>query len=139
MTLNSSLAGSKTKLHKAMTSILEHSAITNNVLDLELYYIQVALLWIQIVAAPEDIGITQDQLEQAYDWVNEEITRTSSTHENLRSIFVLLISAKGKKIMERLKIRSHHRDLIEYFGVMMTNPKEHKNRMEQVRNDDKPY
>ena len=135
MTFNPSLTEPQARLRTAMASILERSAITNHVLDLELYYIQVALLWIQVVAAPEDIGISQNQLEQAYDWINEEITSSSNSRKNLRSIFILLLSSEGKKTMKRLKIKSHHRDLIKYFGVMMTDPEEHKKRMQQARSD----
>lgn len=123
------------QVQSIMQAIADRSKLTERLMDVDLYHLQIALLWIQIAISPRDLGIEETQLEAAHLYINRELKRTSSKYQNLHQIFVFLTSDAGQEAIVRLKIKSYHRNLIDYFGIMITNPKEHKRRMLKAREE----
>lgn len=118
-----------------MRSLLQESGPINGVLDLGLYRVQIALLWIQITLDPEIIGIQEQDLEALHDLINAKLLQTPNIAQDLLAIFTFLVSADGQQAMLRLKVSSDHRELLDYFGTMIVHPVEHKRRMQAAREE----
>lgn len=122
-------------LEQAMGSLLQESGPIEGVLDLDLYRVQIALLWIQITLDPEIIGVRAQDLETLHDLVNAELLQTPNIAQDLLAIFAFLVSVDGQQAMLRLKVGSHQRELLDYFGTMIVHPVEHKRRMQAAREE----
>ncbi len=124
---------SRQLIHQVMAQMLEQSKVTERILDPDLYHVQISLLWIQLTVSPEQFGLTDNHLEAACRFVNQNMKASLGHCRNLDEIFVFLLSDAGQKAMNRLKISSYQKDLIDYFGVMITDPQEHQRRISAVR------
>ena len=120
-------------LQMILDQIRSQSEIASGVLDLDLYRVQVALFWIQIAATPEEIGATESDLEAIYAHLNEAVQPVLGQGQTLREVFAYLLGGDGEAGMKRLKLKTYQQDLIEYFGTLITDPDEHRRRMQAAR------
>lgn len=125
----------QTYLQTVLNQLSSQSEVASGVLDLDLYQIQIALLWIQITAAPEDINASEDDLEAICDYMNDAIQAVLGEGYKLRQVFAYLGTHDGDMAMQRLKLKSYQKDLIDYFGTMITDPDEHQRRMRAARSE----
>lgn len=120
-------------LQSGMVAVRQQSELADGILDLDLYRMNMALMWIQITADPNSVGVDGEDLESLHDLLNKELLVMPGVEQDLTGIFSFVLSDAGKQAMTRLKVPRYQRELLEYFGILITDPDEHKSRMQVAR------
>lgn len=120
-------------LQMILDQIKSQSEVASGILDLDLYKVQIALLWIQLTATPEEMGATEGDLRATCSFVNKTIQAVLGEGCELHQVFAYLGTNDGDRAMQRLKLTSYQKDLIDYFGTMINDPEEHQRRMLAAR------
>jgi hypothetical protein len=114
--------------------IRERSTVADRFIDRNLYQVYIATLWSNVVLAPEDVGLLEDDLEALHDVVIEEIQDAVGPKTSLHSIFEFIASKEGERAMAEARLNQSHKDLLTYFASMILDPSGHKKFMDEIRN-----
>jgi hypothetical protein len=112
----------------------ERAAVAEGILDRNLYRILVSTLWVNVVLAPDDAGLAENQLEPLHDVLNHRIESVLGAGETLTGCFRFLNSRPGGEAMKAARLPEHHRDMLLYFASMILDPDGHRRWMDEIRN-----
>ncbi|MBK80886.1 MAG: hypothetical protein CMQ43_08230 [Gammaproteobacteria bacterium] len=118
-----------------MDDLAARAAVTDHMLDRDIYRILVATLWVNVVLAPEDAGLEERQLETLHDVINARIEPVLGAGESLRSCFRYLNGRDGERAMKEARLPPNHRDMLLYFASIILDPEGHRRWMDAIRND----
>ena len=113
--------------------IVDRSTVTDKFVDRNLYQICVATLWANVVLNPEDVGISEHDLESLFEVVNAEVTGVLGSDNDLKSCFRFINGKLGETAMKEAQLTKNHKDLLLYFSSMMLDPDGHRQWMADVR------
>ena len=113
--------------------IVDRSTVTDKFVDRNLYQICVATLWANVVLNPEDVGISEHDLESLFEVVNAEVTGVLGSENDLKSCFRFINGKLGETAMKEAQLTKNHKDLLLYFSSMMLDPEGHRQWMADVR------
>ncbi len=125
----------ETQFAPVMEDLARRAAVTDHVLDRDVYRILVATLWVNVVLAPEDAGLEADDLEALHDVINARIGPVLGTGETLRSCFRYLNGRDGERAMKEARLPPNHRDMLLYFASIILDPEGHRRWMDTLRDD----
>ncbi len=100
--------------------IRERSTVADRFIDKDLYRVYIATLWSNVVLSPEEVGLSEDDLEDLHD-------------ESLHTVFKFISSKDGERAMAEARLTQSHKDLLQYFASMILDPSGHKKFMDQIR------
>ena len=115
------------------TDIRERSTVTDRFLDRDLYRVYIATLWSNVVLSPEDVGLTDLDLEELHDVLLLELADALGPDESLHSVFKFITSKDGERAMGEARLTQSHKDLLQYFASMILDPDGHRRYMDFVR------
>lgn len=128
----------KAKLEERFAPILadlaQRAAVTDRLVDKDVYRILVSTLWVNVVLDPYEAGLSEQHLEPLHDVLNQRIGGVLGEHESLTSCFRYLNSKAGAEAMQAARLTPEHRDMLLYFASIILDPDGHKRWMEEVRN-----
>ena len=106
-------------------------------IDKNFFQVSVATLWANVVLSPEDTGITEDDLPNLHDVLNEEIASVLGPDEDLKTVFRFISSKDGEKTMVEARLNQTHKDLLLYFSSMILDPEGHRKWADELKEKQK--
>ena len=116
----------KEAFEPVLTELREKAAVAASFIDKNFFQVSVATLWANVVLSPEDTGITEDDLPNLHDVLNEEIASVLGPDEDLKTVFRFISSKDGEKTMVEARLNQTHKDLLLYFSSMILDPEGHR-------------
>ena len=116
----------KEAFEPVLTELREKAAVATSFIDKNFFQVSVATLWANVVLSPEDTGITEDDLPNLHDVLNEEIASVLGPDEDLKTVFRFISSKDGEKTMVEARLNQTHKDLLLYFSSMILDPEGHR-------------
>ena len=113
--------------------IRSRSTVAERFIDRDLYRVYIATLWSNVVLSPEDVGLSEEDLEDLHDILLEEISDAIGPHDSLHPVFKFISSKDGERAMGEARLTQSHKDLLQYFASMILDPDGHKKFMDQIR------
>jgi len=124
------------ELEYAFTPVLEdienRSQVAERFIDRNLYQIYIATLWSNVVMNPSEVGLTEDQLPDLHDLLNQRIASVLGEGAGLHSCFSFINSKVGERAMADASLTQTHKELLLYFASMILDPEGHKRWMAEV-------
>jgi hypothetical protein len=100
--------------------------VAGSFVDKDLYRVNIATLWANIVLNPSDAGLTDTALEPLHDYLNQMIEPVLGRGQTLTDCFRFLNSKAGEQAMERCHLTTTHRQMLLYFCSMILDPEGHR-------------
>lgn len=116
----------------------QRAAVADAIIDRSLYQILVCTLWVNVVLAPEDIGLEEAQLEPLHDVLNRRIAAVLGADASLKQCFRYLGSKAGEQAMAAARVTANHKDMLLYFASIILDPDGHRRWMDEIRNRPTP-
>ena len=116
----------KEAFEPVLTELREKAAVATSFIDKNFFQVSVASLWANVVLSPEDTGITEDDLPNLHDVLNEEIASVLGPDQDLKTVFRFISSKDGEKTMVEARLNQTHKDLLLYFSSMILDPEGHR-------------
>ena len=113
--------------------IRERSTVVERFIDRDLYRVYVATLWSNVVLSPEEVGLTEEDLEDLHDILIAEISDAIGPQDSLHPLFQFITSKDGERAMGEARLTQSHKDLLQYFASMILDPEGHKKFMSDIR------
>jgi hypothetical protein len=113
--------------------IRDRSSVVERFIDRDLYRVYVATLWSNVVLSPEEVGLSEEDLEDLHDILIAEISDAIGPHDSLHPLFQFISSKDGERAMGEARLTQSHKDLLQYFASMILDPDGHKKFMEDIR------
>ena len=113
--------------------IRERSTVVERFIDRDLYRVYVATLWSNVVLSPEEVGLTEEDLEDLHDILIAEISDAIGPQDSLHPLFQFITSKDGERAMGEARLTQSHKDLLQYFASMILDPDGHKKFMSDIR------
>ncbi|MFM8356740.1 MAG: hypothetical protein ACKOBM_17825 [Gammaproteobacteria bacterium] len=132
------LAAYDARFGPALRDLERKALITDHLVDKSVYRILVATLWVNVVLDPDDVGLTEDELEPLHDLINRYVTGVLGADQDLTACFRWLNGKAGEQAMREAHLTEHHRDLLLYFASMILDPEGHRRWMTEVAEKAKP-
>ena len=82
---------------------------------------------------PENLDMTEADLEGAYKVIEREAENRLGGKDALVDAFRFLTTKDGERCMEKAKLRKSHKEMLLYFASMMVDPERHKQYMTEIR------
>ncbi len=123
----------KALFEPALNQIAERASVAGRFVHRDVYRLYVATLWANVVLAPEDAGIVEDDLEGLSLMLDAEIERVLGSGNDLKSCFAFVNGRKGQAAMDEARLTQNHKDLLLYFSSLILDPEGHRKWTESVR------
>ena len=127
----------KEAFEPVLTELREKAAVATSFIDKNFFQVSVATLWANVVLSPEDTGITEDDLPNLHDVLNEEIAKVLGPGEDLKTVFRFISSKDGEKTMVEARLNQTHKDLLLYFSSMILDPGGHRKWADELKEKQK--
>ena len=127
----------KEAFEPVLTELREKAAVATSFIDKNFFQVSVATLWANVVLSPEDTGITEDDLPNLHDVLNEEIANVLGPHEDLKTVFRFISSKDGEKTMVEARLNQTHKDLLLNFSSMILDPEGHRKWADELKEKQK--
>ena len=127
----------KEAFEPVLTELREKAAVATSFIDKNFFQVSVATLWANVVLSPEDTGITEGDLPNLHDVLNEEIASVLGPHEDLKTVFRFISSKDGEKTMVEARLNQTHKDLLLYFSSMILDPEGHRKWADELKEKQK--
>ena len=127
----------KEAFEPVLTELREKAAVATSFIDKNFFQVSVATLWANVVLSPEDTGITEDDLPNLHDVLNEEIASVLGPDEDLKTVFRFISSKDGEKTMVEARLNQTHKDLLLYFSSMILDPEGHRKWADELKEKQK--
>jgi hypothetical protein len=106
---------------------IEHRcSVAGAFVDKDLYRVNIATLWANLVLNPADAGLTDDDMEPLHDYLNEVIAPVLGREQTLTECFRFINSKAGEQAMDRCHLTTTHRQMLLYFCSMILDPAGHR-------------
>lgn len=127
----------KEAFEPVLNELREKAAVAASFIDKNFFQVSVATLWANVVLSPEDTGITEDDLPNLHDVLNEEIASVLGPDEDLKTVFRFISSKDGEKTMVEARLNQTHKDLLLYFSSMILDPEGHRKWADELKEKQK--
>ena len=127
----------KEAFEPVLAELREKAAVAASFIDKNFFQVSVATLWANVVLSPEDTGITEDDLPNLHDVLNEEIASVLGPDEDLKTVFRFISSKDGEKTMVEARLNQTHKDLLLYFSSMILDPEGHRKWADELKEKQK--
>jgi hypothetical protein len=109
-----------------LREIERRCSVAGSFVDKDLYRVNLATLWANIVLNPNDAGLTEAALEPLHDYLNDMIEPVLGRGQTLTDCFRFINSKAGEQAMERCHLTTTHRQMLLYFCSMILDPDGHR-------------
>ncbi|MBV1906633.1 MAG: hypothetical protein KUG75_11180 [Pseudomonadales bacterium] len=114
-----------------LTKIFEDCQVTDSFIDREMYQINIATVWTNVVLKPDSIGLSENDLETVHNIFDEYAKIALGEENSLKGCFRFINAKAGEQAMKRCKVNQNHKDMLLYFCSMILDPEGHERWMEE--------
>jgi hypothetical protein len=100
--------------------------VAGSFVDKDLFRVNIATLWANIVLDPAEAGLTDEDMEPLHDFLNQSIEPVLGRGETLTECFRFINSKAGELAMDRCHLTTTHRQMLLYFCSMILDPAGHR-------------
>ena len=123
------------RLAPVIAQMEKNASVADSFIDKQRYSVFLGTLWSNLVLEPEQLDLTVDDLEIAFEVLNENAKKVLGGEDPITDSFRFISSPEGEKSLERFKITKNHRDLLAYFSSMILDPDGHKKWMKKFKEE----
>jgi len=116
-----------------LREIERRCSVAGSFVDKDLYRVNLATLWANLVMDPADADLTEDALEPLHDFLNQAMEPVLGRGQTLTECFRFINSKAGDETLQRSHVTQAHRDLLHYFCSMILDPEGHKRWREEIK------
>ncbi len=116
-----------------LEDVIERATIAERLIDRDLYRVLVTTVWANVVLDPDAVGISEAELEDVHDIVNEQVAQVLGGGNTLTECFRYISSKPGEKAMAAARLTQNHKDLLLYFASMILDPEGHQRWTDSIR------
>ena len=109
-----------------LNEIERRCSVAGSFVDKDLYRVNLATLWANLVLDPSDADLTEDALEPLHDFLNQAMESVLGRGQTLTECFRFINSRAGEQAMERCHLTTTHRQMLLYFCSMILDPEGHQ-------------
>ena len=109
-----------------LREIERRCSVAGSFVDKDLYRVNLATLWANLVMDPGDADLTEDALEPLHDFLNQAMEPVLGRGQTLTECFRFINSKAGEQAMERCHLTTTHRQMLLYFCSMILDPEGHQ-------------
>jgi hypothetical protein len=109
-----------------LREIERRCSVAGSFVDKDLYRVNLATLWANLVMDPGDADLTEDALEPLHDFLNQAIEPVLGRGQTLTECFRFINSKAGEQAMDRCHPTTTHRQMLLYFCSMILDPAGHE-------------
>tara|TARA_R110002072_G_scaffold7773_5_gene41544 strand:+ start:23189 stop:23575 length:387 start_codon:yes stop_codon:yes gene_type:complete len=109
----------RSRFQPAIQEIINASGVDDQFFDKDRFRVYVATIWGNAVLEPERSGITEADLPDLHDFLNDEIDELLGSPNTVTGCYEYLTSKKGEDAMTRLQVTKQHREFIHYFARLI--------------------
>lgn len=125
------------KFRSVFDDIRDRSTVVDRFIDRDLYRVYMATLWSNVVLSPEEVGLSEEDLEDLHDILLIEMSDAIGAQDSLHPLFQFISSKDGERAMAEARLTQTHKDLLQYFASMILDPDGHKKFMADIREKQK--
>jgi len=125
------------KFRSVFDDIRDRSTVVDRFIDRDLYRVYMATLWSNVVLSPEEVGLSEEDLEDLHDMLLIEMSDAIGAQDSLHPLFQFISSKDGERAMAEARLTQTHKDLLQYFASMILDPDGHKKFMADIREKQK--
>ena len=125
-TAQKSYAEIQSIFEQVLGSVVTDSTVADAFIDRELYQINLATIWTNVVLKPQDAGLETTDLETAHSVFNDHVTSILGLGSSLKDCFSFLNTKAGGHAMQRCRLTQMHKDMLWYFCSMILDPEGHE-------------
>lgn len=125
------------KFRSVFDDIRDRSTVVDRFIDRDLYRVYMATLWSNVVLSPEEVGLSEEDLEDLHDILLIEMSDAIGAQDSLHPLFQFISSKDGERAMAEARLTQTHKDLLQYFASMILDPDGHKKFMADIRKKQK--
>lgn len=125
------------KFRSVFDDIRDRSTVVDRFIDRDLYRVYVATLWSNVVLSPEEVGLSEEDLEDLHDMLLIEMSDAIGAQDSMHPLFQFISSKDGERAMAEARLTQSHKDLLQYFASMILDPDGHKKFMADIREKQK--
>jgi len=109
-----------------LREIERRCAVAGSFVDKDLFRVNIATLWANIVLDPAEADLTDDDMEPLHDFLNQSIEPVLGRGETLTECFRFINSKAGELAMDRCHLTTTHKQMLLYFCSMILDPAGHR-------------
>jgi len=109
-----------------LREIERRCGVAGSFVDKDLFRVNIATLWANIVLDPSEVGLTDDDMEPLHDFLNQSIEPVLGHAQTLTECFRFINSKAGEQAMDRCHLTTTHRQMLLYFCSMILDPEGHR-------------
>jgi hypothetical protein len=109
-----------------LDEIERRCSVAGSFVDKDLYRVNIATLWANLVMDPADAELTEDALEPLHDFLNRALEPVLGQGQTLTECFRFINSKAGEQAMDRCHLTTTHRQMLLYFCSMILDPEGHQ-------------
>ena len=125
------------RLAPVLADIERRCGVAGSFVDKDLYRINIATLWANVVLDPADAGLANDDLEPLHDFLNQAMEPVLGRGQTLTECFRFINSKAGEQAMDRCRLTTTHRQMLLYFCSIILDPAGHKRWADTQRSEPK--
>ncbi len=118
---------------QVLASVVTDSTVADAFIDRELYQINLATIWTNVVLKPQDAGLETRDLETVHEVFNDHVASVLGGDSSLKDCFSFLNTTAGEQAMQRCRLNQMHKDMLLYFSSMILDPEGHEQWMAENR------
>ena len=103
----------------ALEEMIDQCRISDDFVDKEKFQVLVATVWGNAVLDPERSGMTENDLPDLHDFLNEQIEGVVGDGETITTCYEFILSKKGEDSLTRQGISANHKEFLHYFARLI--------------------
>ena len=107
---------------QVLKSVIADSTVADAFIDKELYQINLATIWTNVVLKPQDAGLESADLETVHSVFNDHVAGVLGEKKTLKDCFGFLNTRAGEHAMQRCRLNQVHKDMLLYFCSIILDP-----------------
>jgi len=111
---------------QVLKSVIADSTVADAFIDKELYQINLATIWTNVVLKPQDAGLEPADLETVHSVFSDHVAGVLGEKKTLKDCFGFLNTRAGEHAMQRCRLNQVHKDMLLYFCSMILDPQGHE-------------
>ena len=114
------------KFAPVLNEIEHRCSVAGSFVDKDLYRVNLATLWANLVMDPGEADLTEAALEPLHDFLNQAMESVLGRGQTLTECFRFINSRAGEQAMDRCHLTTTHRQMLLYFSSMILDPEGHQ-------------
>lgn len=103
----------------AIEEIVDQCRLTDEFVDKDKFRVMIATVWGNAVLEPGRSGISESDLPELHDFLNEEVSSVVGEGETITSCYEWIMSKQGEDSLARQHVTASHKEFLHYFARLI--------------------